>query len=85
MTSLIHEFETGETGEVSFVNDKFPTGNVSLDADANTPAKNMTASLMQAPRLVDAYNEKQLNGALEKLVSTLDEEDNQVVMIVKFK
>ena len=84
-TSLIYEFETGETSEVSFVNDEFPTRNISLNADANTPAKNVFAGLMQASRLVGAYEEKQLKGELEKLVSTLDGDDNPVVMIVKFK
>ena len=84
-TSLIYEFEAGEIYEISFVNDEFPTRNVSLDSDANTPAKNVFAGLIQASRLVGAYEEKQLKGELEKLVSTLDGDDNSVVMIVKFK
>ena len=84
-TTLIYEFETGEIGEVSFLNDEFLIGNVRFQAGANTLAKNTTTSLMQVSHLVEAYKEKQLKGVLEKLVSTLDEDDNPVVAIYKFK
>jgi hypothetical protein len=46
---------------------------------------NVVVGLMPMSSLSAAYRRKQLNGELEKLVATLDEEDNPVVMIVKFK
>ena len=45
----------------------------------------MTANMLSAQRLVEAYNKKQLKGELEKLASTLYEEDNPILAIVKFK
>jgi len=83
--TLTHEFETGETSEVSFVNDDFPSGKNMGPAEVNTPFKNVAARLIQTPGLVEACKEKKLKGELEKLVTSLDEEDNPVVMIVKFK
>jgi len=47
--------------------------------------KNVLAGLMQMIDLSKARKEKKLKGNLERLVATLDEGDNQVVMIVKFK
>ncbi|MDH6343206.1 hypothetical protein M2480_001833 [Parabacteroides sp. PFB2-12] len=35
--------------------------------------------------LVDYYNADRFTGALKELASTLDEEDNGVVMVLKFK
>jgi hypothetical protein len=43
------------------------------------------ANLIQLPTLRTALEEKKLKGDLEKLVASLDEEDNPVVMIVKFR
>jgi hypothetical protein len=40
---------------------------------------------MQVPMLKTAAEERQLKGDLEKLVATLDEEDNPIIMIVTFK
>ena len=57
---------------------------LSASGDANVP-KNMFADLWQVPRLKMVYEEKQLKGELEKLVSMLDVEDNPIVMICKFK
>ena len=83
--NLMYEFETGQICQPSIVNDDYvtrqwypSTGNVNI-------SKNMAVNLMQTSRLVGAYKEKLLRGELEKLVSTLDEEDNPVVAIVKFK
>ena len=83
---LLYEFETGETSEVSFVNSDY-----SSRTWWDQPFKyveifqNMTASLIQAPRLKRALEKKQLKGELEKLAATIDEDDNSVLMIVTFK
>jgi hypothetical protein len=84
-TSLIYNFETEQTNIVSFVNDDFPSRAWIIDADGLDTPKNITAGLINVVLLKDAYEEKQLRGDLEKLVTTLDEDDNPVVMIVKFR
>jgi len=84
MLSFCHEFETGEISDMKFVNDDYPSGRDYTNA-IDTPSKNVAVGLIQLPTLKSAYEEKKLKGELEKLVATLDEEDNPVVMIVKFK
>ncbi len=84
--TLIYEFETGETSEVVFLNADLsmgqwiPPGSISPDI-----GKNMVADLMPVSRLKTAYEDKKLKGKLEQLVATLNEEDNPIVRIIKFK
>ena len=83
---LMYEFATGETSRVSFVNDDYPSSTWWEPFIYAETAQNVTASLIyNTPRLQIAYENKQLKGALEKLVATLHEEDNPILMIVKFK
>jgi hypothetical protein len=83
-TNLIHEFETGQTSQISFVNEDFLSRDWFPD-DVDIPQKNVAASLLDVTRLKDAYTEKRLGEGLEQLVATLEEDDNPVVMIVKFR
>ena len=83
--TLIHDFKTGETNNVTFINEDLPLVKWSKDAFVFIPQKNVAASLMQVPTLKTVAEEKQLKGELEKLVATLDIEDNPIVIIVKFK
>ncbi|MDR2119951.1 MAG: 6-bladed beta-propeller [Tannerella sp.] len=86
ITELMYEFTTGETSEISLVNEDHPS-RAWWDYPfmyADLP-QNMSAMLIQMSRLKEAYEEKQLKGKLEKLVKTLDVEDNPILMIVKFK
>jgi hypothetical protein len=83
--TLIHDYNTGETNKVTFVNDDYPSVKWSHFVDAQILQKNVAASLLQLPSLYEAYERKQLKGNLEKLVATLDEDDNPIVMIVEFK
>ena len=84
-TDFIYEFETGETNEVLFVNDDFSSGSTWKLNESEIPQKNVAASVIQLPALIEALKEKKLKGELEKLVDSLDEDDNPIVMIVKFK
>jgi hypothetical protein len=84
-TDFMYEFATGEMSEVSFVNDDFPSGRAWSPTEADIPQKNMAVSMIQMVTLQDALEEKKLKGDLEKLVASLDEDDNPVVMIVKFR
>ena len=82
--NLIHDFETGQTNTVSFVNDDFPSWELIIAATDLAIPKNMYACLVDITLLKDAYEDNKLRGELEKLVPTLGEEDNPIVMILKF-
>ena len=84
MASFYYEFETGDTSDVSFVNDDFPFGRNDPDC-VDSPQKNLAVLMIQAFRLKEAYEKQQLKGEFEKFVSTLDVDDNPVVAIIKFK
>jgi hypothetical protein len=83
--TLMHNLSTGEINKVTFVNDDFPSAKWTPTIGVQLHQTNVVAGLLQMPRLFNAYQKKQLKGNLEQLVATLDEEDNQIVMIVKFK
>jgi len=81
---LIHEFESGLTSEVKILNDDFP-GRTWEPERVNIRQKNMAACLIQVPSIYEAYKGKQLKGDLEKLIATLKDDDNPIIMIAKFK
>ena len=83
--TLMYEFETGQISNVSFVNDDFPTRAWQIYAFALYTSRNTTASLLSASRLRMSYEENLLKGELKELAATIDEEDNPVLMIVKFR
>ena len=82
--SFMHEFESGLTSEVRFRNADFPNGTWNPER-VNIQKKNIAACLIQVPGLYDAYKGKQLKGDLEKLIATLKDDDNPIIMIAKFK
>ena len=84
-TSLLYEKETGNTSHVSFINDDFPSRSWIISVDNLDIGKNMTADFIETHILKEAFEEKKLKGELEKLTATLDEEDNPLLMIVKFR
>ena len=43
------------------------------------------ATRLEAPDLVEAYNDGKLRGPLKEIASDLDEEDNPVILIAKYK
>ena len=86
-----YEFETGQISEVvSFIIDDYPTFNwesarqLFFDVVDN-PQKNVAVKLLDVALLKEAQEENKLKGELDKLVATLGEEDNPVIMIVNFK
>jgi hypothetical protein len=84
-TSLMYEVKTGMTSRVLFINEDFPSQPFTIMVNNLDIAKNMTANLIDAVVLKEAYEERKLKGELEKLTETLDEEDNPVLMIIKFR
>ena len=81
---FMFEFETGETSAISIINAEYAMKPWS-PYPSPTIAKNMTAELMDVSPLIEAYKKKQLKGEFEKFVSTLSNDDNPIVMIIKFK
>ena len=82
---LMYEFATRETSQVSFVNDDYPSRTWWIPFIYPEISQNMAATLIQTPWLKTAIEKKQLKGELGKLEVTLNEDDNPVLMIVKFK
>ena len=83
--TLMFVLSTGEINKVSFVNDDFPSDKWTPTIGVQLPTINFVAGLLQMSELFKAYEKKQLKGDLEQLVASLREDDNQIVMIVKFK
>jgi len=83
--TLMLNLNTGEINTVVFVNDDLPSARWSATIGVQLDQINVVAGLIQTPSLFSAYKEKLLKGDLEKLIATLKEDDNQIVMIVKFK
>ena len=81
--SFMYEFETGEVTRISFYDAEYGTN----WNPGNSPAiaKNRIANLIQPSSIINAYKKKQLKGNVEKFIKTLNEDDNPVVRIIKFK
>ena len=64
------------------------TGNLAFDV-LSLIVKNSKdiafATRLEAPDLVEAYNDGKLRGPLKEIASSLDEEDNPVILIAKYK
>jgi len=83
--TLIYEFATGEISELSLIFDDFANRPWPLANLVPDMPKNMSAQLFPPYSIIDAYKANKLKGDLEKLASTLDEDDNPVLVIAKFK
>lgn len=86
---FMYEFQTGEISRVSIFDTEYDTrpssqGRWSPNA-APAIAKNMAAELIQASSVINAYKGKRLKGNGEEVAKRLDENDNPVVRIIKFK
>jgi hypothetical protein len=80
---LLYDFTNKQIYEVSFENLDCPELSVNfLDIGI---AKNMAASLIEAHKIVDSFEKNKLNGTLKQIAEKLDDEDNPVLMIMKFK
>jgi hypothetical protein len=81
---FMYEFETGEISNVSFSDAENAMKDWTPGASPAI-AKNMTANLISAPSIVEAYKMKRLKGNYEKIAAAVDEDDNQIVRVIKFK
>ena len=80
----MYEFETGEINGISIFDVEF---NQRRWGPGSTPAmgKNLVAELIWPSSISEAYKKKQLKGDIEKIVTSIDEDDNPIVRIIKFK
>jgi hypothetical protein len=86
--TLMYEFETGQLSTVtSFVNDDFPTNRRGwrIDFVSHTTGEGEVVNLFQAANLRMAYEDNLLKGELRDLTATIEEDDNPVLMIVRFR
>jgi len=84
---LTYEFETGEISDMTIRNTAEYVKGVGWGvqrAPVNIE-KNMTACLQSVPHLKENASKKMLRGEFEKFVAKLDEEDNPIVTVIKFK
>lgn len=88
---IFFDRQTGEINEVEFINTDFTSpldikrihhelGRHTSDIPANYALQPISTDL-----LVELYNEGKLRGKLKEIASKLNEEDNPVLMVVKFK
>jgi len=85
---LLYEFNTGNITEVSFIDDLYIESRKGRWKPGDGPAtnkKNITADLIWPSNIINAYKAKRLKGNMEKFAKTLNEDDNPVVRIIKFK
>lgn len=84
----MYNFETKEIFRPTFLDAEFGMSKWSMGmalGGATATAKNVYAGLVQAESIINAYNKKQLNEGPVKFAANLNEEDNYVVRIIKFK
>lgn len=87
--TFMYDFKTGEINKVPILDAEYDTkswsqGKWSPEATPSIP-KNMVAELIQASSVINAYKGKHLKGNGEKVAKKLQEDDNPVVRILKFK
>ena len=80
----IYEFKTGKIYKEDISDSESERGALNYNSSPAI-AKNMTAQLVQAPSIINAYKRKKLEGKVEKFIKTLREDDNPVLRIIKFK
>ena len=86
ITEIAVDLKNNDVFNAKFINKDFPTHESSLFffTDIRTP-ENTAASLLEASDLLEALDEEKLSGPLKKIALTLKEDDNPVVIILKFK
>ena len=86
--TLMYNFSNGEIFQINnamlgfFPNDDFPYGQVRWQ-EATAAPKNTLVFIIEAMDLYD--NRSSIKGELKKIASTIDQEDNPVLMIAKFR
>ena len=80
--SLLYDFETGQLNEYKLMNKDYEARGVRFDV-AITP-ENTGVYTLDVSRLLEADETGKVKGELKQLLKTLDEEDNPVLVKVRF-
>jgi hypothetical protein len=80
--NLAYDFETGQLNEYKLINKDYEVGNVGFE-EAITP-ENTGVYRLDVPKLFEADETGKVKGVLKELLKTLDEEDNPVLVKVRF-
>jgi len=83
---IVVDLKKNDVFNAKFINKDFPTNENFLFffTDIKTP-ENTAARLLEASDLLEALDEEKLSGPLKKIALTLKEDDNPVVILLKFK
>ena len=81
--SLIYDFETKQLNEYKLINKDYEERGFSGFGNAITP-KNTGVYILEAHRLFEADGAGKLKGELKELLKMLDEDDNPIIVKVKF-
>ncbi len=86
-TFLMADKRTGEIGEYVLFNDDYPGVPIVFDGLANAVFSNENQSFvpLRASRLREAFEKGGLKNELKEIAANLKEDDNDVVMFLKFK
>jgi hypothetical protein len=84
LRELIYNFKTGQIYEPNFIDNNTSRGWSTGYSDTKMPV-NWTVDMLDPLWLVEAREKGELSGPLSDVAATLKEDDNPVVMIVKFK
>ena len=86
-TDWVYDKGTGSISEYKIVNEDYPSKKFTLtshNANCDMPF-GYGISRYRAYKLVEAYQEGGLHGRLKDIAATLQEEDNDVLVLYKFK
>jgi hypothetical protein len=81
--SLMYNFKTGRISDPEFINNDYSSGWFSWN-DTET-SSNTAVGMLDPLSLVEARDKGELSGPLAEIAATMKEDDNPVVMVVKFK
>ena len=86
-TNWVYNKKDGSISEYEIVNKDFPDNKMTLTSHHVNCSTNPGYGMFRyrAYELVEAYQEGKLFGKLKDIAATLDEEDNDVIVVCKFK
>jgi hypothetical protein len=82
---LLLDFETGQIVEPLVYNADFQDQEILFEKDRMDTPWNMCVIMIEASTLIEALEKDKLQGELKRIASNLHEEDNPVLMVMKFR
>lgn len=81
---LQYDNNTGRVSDVTFIDGNWPSRSWGSAFESGV-SPNVSATMLNPLRLVEAREKGELSGSLAEIAADMKEDDNPVVMIVKFK